>query len=106
MRFSIAFGAAFAIASAVAMSGCTTVGQCTSQQCSADATISDAVRSLIAQAPEFGGANQISLQTVSGVVYLRGLLSTPYQVSEAGSIAQRAPGVVAVQNLLSVDNSR
>jgi osmotically-inducible protein OsmY len=39
------------------------------------------------------------------VVYLRGLVSTPYQIEEAGSIAEQAAGVTNVQNLLSIDNS-
>jgi osmotically-inducible protein OsmY len=46
------------------------------------------------------------VQTVHGVVYLRGLVSTPYQIAEAGTIAEQAAGVTDVQNLLSIDNSR
>jgi osmotically-inducible protein OsmY len=34
------------------------------------------------------------------------VVSTPYQVEEAGSVAARAPGVAHVQNLLTIDNSR
>jgi osmotically-inducible protein OsmY len=40
------------------------------------------------------------------VIYLRGLVSTPYQIAEAGSLAERAPGAIGVQNLLSIENSR
>jgi len=32
-------------------------------------------------------------------------VSTPYQIEEAGAIAEQATGVTSVQNLLSVDNS-
>jgi osmotically-inducible protein OsmY len=46
------------------------------------------------------------VQTLHGVVYLRGLVSTPYQIAEAGSIAEQATGVSSVQNLLTIDNSR
>jgi osmotically-inducible protein OsmY len=64
------------------------------------------VRSLLAQSPALSAPNSISVQTDQAVVYLRGLVSTPYQIAEAGSIAARAPGVTRVQNLLSIDNSR
>jgi osmotically-inducible protein OsmY len=39
------------------------------------------------------------------VVYLRGLVSTPHQIAEAGSIAEQATGVIDVQNQLAIDNS-
>ena len=51
------------------------------------------------------GPNQIRVQTIHGVVYLRGLVSTPYQIEEAGSIAEQAEGVSSVQNQLMIDNS-
>jgi len=46
------------------------------------------------------------VQTIHGVVYLRGLVSTPYLISEAESIAEQAPGVTGVRNLLYIDNSK
>jgi osmotically-inducible protein OsmY len=46
------------------------------------------------------------VQTVRGVVYLRGLVSTPYQIEEAGNVAERATGVVDVRNMVTIDNSR
>ena len=58
------------------------------------------------RAPHSELRTSISVQTVHGVVYLRGLVSTPYQIAEAGSIAEQAPGVTDVQNLLTIDNSR
>jgi osmotically-inducible protein OsmY len=39
------------------------------------------------------------------MVYLRGLVSTPYEIAEAGSIAAGVPGVTNIQNLLSIDNA-
>jgi len=39
------------------------------------------------------------------VVYLRGLVSTPHQVEEAGSLAEQVDGVTDVQNQLTTDNS-
>jgi osmotically-inducible protein OsmY len=88
------------------LAGCAALGRCGLRECPADAKVSIEVRALLAQNPALGAPNLISVQTVRGVVYLRGLVSTPYQIGEAGSIAQRAAGVTGVQNLLAVGNSR
>jgi osmotically-inducible protein OsmY len=91
---------------ATVLAGCAPFGQCGLRECSADAKISAEVRTLLAQNPSLGAPNLITVQTTQGVVYLRGLVSTPYQIAEAGSIAEQAAGVTHVQNLLSIDNSR
>lgn len=91
---------------AAALAGCASFGQCGVRECSADAKISEEVRTLLAQSSSLGGPNQIRVQTLRGVVYLRGLVSTPYQIAEAGSIAEQAAGVSSVQNMLTIDNSR
>jgi osmotically-inducible protein OsmY len=85
--------------------GCSAFGTCGLRECADDAKISAEVRALLAQSPELGGPNAITVQTVHGVVYLRGLVSTPYQISAAAGIAEGAAGVVEVQNLLNIDNS-
>jgi osmotically-inducible protein OsmY len=90
---------------AAVLAGCTPFGQCGPGECSADAKITAEVRTLLAQSPSLGGPNPIRVQTIHGVVYLRGLVSTPYQIAEAGSIAAQAAGVIDVQNQLSIDNS-
>ncbi|MGB6310566.1 MAG: BON domain-containing protein [Steroidobacteraceae bacterium] len=90
---------------AAVSAGCASFGQCGLRECSGDAKISAEVRTLLAQSPSLDAPNLISVQTIRGVVYLRGLVSTPYQIEEAGSIAERAAGVTDVQNLLSIDNS-
>jgi osmotically-inducible protein OsmY len=91
---------------AAVLAGCASFGKCGQQsECSADDKISTEVRTLFAQSPDLGGPNHISVQTVRGVVYLRGVVSTPLQIAEAGSIAEQAAGVTDVQNLLSIDNS-
>jgi osmotically-inducible protein OsmY len=97
---------ALCICLASALTGCASFGRCGLGECSADAKISAEVRALLAQSPALDTPNLISVQTIHGAVYLRGLLSTPYQIAEAGSIAERAPGVTSVQNMLSIDNSR
>lgn len=89
-----------------ALTGCAVFGKCTSTECSADAKISDAVRARLAQSPSLGAPNQINVQTIHGVVYLRGLVSTPYLIGEAQSLAEQVPGVTDVKNLLYIDNSK
>jgi osmotically-inducible protein OsmY len=88
-----------------ALSGCAAFGKCGTPECTADAKITDEVRTLLAQSPAFG-ANQINVQTIHGVVYLRGLVSTPALIGEGQSIAEQAPGVIEVRNLLYIDNSK
>jgi hypothetical protein len=89
-----------------ALTGCAAFGTCGLRECPADAKISAEVRTLLAQSPALGAPNLISVQTIHGVVYLRGLVSTPYQIAAVGNIAEQAPGVMGVQNLVSIDNSR
>jgi osmotically-inducible protein OsmY len=88
-----------------ALAGCAAFGKCGTPECTADAKITDEVRTLLAQSPAFG-ANQINVQTIHGIVYLRGLVSTPYLIGDAGSIAEQVPGVVEVRNLMYIDNSK
>jgi osmotically-inducible protein OsmY len=90
---------------AAVLTGCASFGKCGLQECSGDAKITAEVRSLLAQSPALGGTNHISVQTLRGVVYLRGVVSTPNQIADAGSIAAQAEGVTDVQNLLVIDNS-
>ncbi len=91
---------------ALGLTGCAALERCGLRECAPDARISDEVRGLFGENSDLGGPNEITVQTHHGVVYLRGLVSTPYQLAEAGSIARRAAGVTSVQNLLSIDNSR
>ena len=63
------------------------------------------MRTLLAQSPSLGAPNEISVQTVRGVVYLRGVVSTPLQIAEAGRIAEQAEGVTDVQNMLTINNA-
>src|ERR1700691_5839423 len=89
--------AALGLCLAAILAGCASFGECGAGDCSGDAKISTEVRTLLAQSPSLGGTNQIRVQTIHGVVYLRGLVSTPYQIEEAGSIAEQAEGVSRVQ---------
>ena len=86
--------------------GCAGLGKCGFRECPADARITTEVRSLLAQSPALGAPNLISIQTLNGIVYLRGIVSTPSQIETAGALAERASGVIEVKNLLTIDNSR
>jgi osmotically-inducible protein OsmY len=97
---------ALVVCLAAALTGCAAFGKCGTSQCTADAKISDEVRALFAQSPALGAPNLITVQTIHGVVYLRGLVSTPYLIGEAQSIAEQAPGVIEVRNLMYIDNSK
>lgn len=90
---------------AAALGGCATFGPC-GAECRGDAKINAEVRDLLSANPALGAPNLIDVQTVRGVVYLRGVVSTPYQIEEAGSVAAQAPGARRVQNFLTIDNSR
>jgi len=98
--------AALWICMATVLTGCAAFGKCGLGECPADAKITVEVRTRLAKNPALDAPNLIDVQTLHGLVYLRGLVSTPYQIAEAGSIAKGTPGVTAVQNLLSIDNSR
>jgi osmotically-inducible protein OsmY len=89
-----------------ALTGCAAFGKCGTAQCTADAQISDEVRALFAQSPALGAPNLITVQTIHGVVYLRGLVSTPALIGEAQSIAEQVTGVIEVRNLMYIDNSK
>jgi osmotically-inducible protein OsmY len=97
---------ALCVCLAAVLAGCAPFGKCGVRECTGDAKISAEVRTLLAQSSSLGAPNEIRVQTIHGVVYLRGLVSTPYQIAEAGSIAEQAAGVTDVQNLLTIDNSR
>ena len=91
---------------AATLPGCALSGKCGRFDCPADAKITAEVQTLLAGSPSLGAPNQISVQTVNGVVYLRGLVSTPFQIENAGALARQAPGVTHVENQISLDESR
>jgi BON domain-containing protein len=103
--FGRAGAAALLLCLAGALGGCAAFGRC-GPECQGDAKITAEVRDLFSRSAALGAPNLIDVQTVRGVVYLRGVVSTPYQIEEAASVASQAPGARRVQNLLTVDNSR
>jgi hypothetical protein len=89
-----------------ALGGCALWAAGGRSEAPADAKVSAGVHVLLAQSPALGAPNLISVHTLGGVVYLRGIVSTPFEVEQAGAIAAEVPGATHVVNLLSTDNAR
>ena len=88
-----------------ALSGCTgfsTIMKCGYNGCPADQKITAEVQQQFNQQPELAAPNQISVQTLDGVVYLKGKVATDLQSETAESAAKAVPGVKKVVNSLSV----
>jgi osmotically-inducible protein OsmY len=71
-----------------------------------DARINAQVQALLAENGGLKAPNQIDVQTRHGVVYLHGLVDTPFQQALAASLARQVPGVSRVENLIAVSDSR
>jgi hypothetical protein len=71
-----------------------------------DARITVEVYARLAQYAELQAPNSLDVQTLHQVVYLRGLMGTPFQVELAASVAAQAAGVRRVENLIGLDNSK
>jgi osmotically-inducible protein OsmY len=85
-----------------ALSGCAVLGQ----HAAGDARITADVKARLAHYPELQEPNVLDVQTVGGVVYLRGLMGTPFEIQLASSVAAQVAGVRRVENLIGLDDSR
>jgi osmotically-inducible protein OsmY len=95
-------GIAAAMLLGSALSGCAAVGQPEGD----DARITAEVKARLGQYPELQAPNVLDVQTVHRVVYLHGLMGTPFQIRLASSVASQVPGVKGVENLIGLDDSR
>jgi hypothetical protein len=86
------------------LAGCAALGRCGVEGCPDDRHITGDVRALLDEHPELGTPNVVRVQTVDGVVYLKGLVSTPYQKRLAEALARQADGGARVVNTIAVDN--
>ncbi len=86
--------------------GCAAFNKCGFRGCPGDADITARVRALYAQYPALEGTNSIDIQTINHVVYLRGLVDTPFEREVAEDVASQAEGVTRVENLLGINNAR
>jgi osmotically-inducible protein OsmY len=89
-----------------AVPGCAAYRQCGFHGCPGDAEISAKVQALFDQYPSLEAPNEIHVQTVNRVVYLSGLVGTPFQRRMAESVALAAGGVTRVINTIGVSNER
>ena len=87
-----------------ALAGCATYAKCGSNDCSGDAKITANVQSLLNRHPDLEGPNSIEVQTKDHIVYLNGYVATGLQSQTAASVAQQAPGVTQVVNLITVEH--
>ena len=71
-----------------------------------DGAITARVQALLDQYESLRAPNSVSAQTVQRVVYLRGLVSTPYQKRLAGSVAAQAAEGLHIVNMIAVENNR
>ena len=88
----------YALISAVflgsALSGCGTLeDKCGLSECPGDARITANVQSRLDRRPDLGPPGQIAVQTISGVVYLNGVVDNGLEKEIAQSVAQGTPGV-------------
>jgi osmotically-inducible protein OsmY len=88
-----------------ALFGCASP-RCASSACRLDARITADVRAHFAQHPALEAPNQIDIQVIDRVVYLKGLVGTPYQQALAAEVAGEVQGVVRVVNDVALDNNR
>jgi osmotically-inducible protein OsmY len=70
----------------------------------ADRAVNARVQASLEQYPALQAPNYVTVQTRGRVVYLRGLVSTPYQKRLAGSAAAQAAEGLHIVNMIAVDN--
>jgi osmotically-inducible protein OsmY len=88
-----------------AVAGCSAIQvyrKCGYEGCPADRTISAEVIRQLNRYPELGPPNSVRVQTLGGVVYLTGQVTTDYQIQVAESAARQAAGASRVVNTLAV----
>jgi len=96
------YALALTLLAGMSLSGCASLETCKGAACSADDGITTSVKSELAEHPEL---RDIGVQTIEGVVYLRGLVDTNVEREEAESAARRVTGVTSVVNTIAVRNA-
>jgi osmotically-inducible protein OsmY len=88
----------------VSLAGCASLAPCGIKGCPDDRRVTAQVRGLLDEHDELGAPNLVTVQTLDRVVYLHGLVDTPYQKELAEALARQAAGTVRVVNLIGVSN--
>jgi osmotically-inducible protein OsmY len=92
--------ASVAALTVAALSGCAMFPQASNP--AGDRAITAAVETRFGQDAVLEAPNQLSVQTINGVVYLNGFVSTGTQRWDAGSAASQVQGVDKVVNSIAV----
>jgi osmotically-inducible protein OsmY len=87
---------------ACALSGCATYEKCGLDGCPGDAKITANVEKALAQHPDVGAPNEITVKTLNHVVYLTGSVSEGLMSETAQSVASHVKGVTYVENSIYV----
>lgn len=85
------------------LTGCT-LGPC-GAGCADDGRIESEVRAALAREPALGAPNQVDVQTRRRIVYLTGLVDTPFEQQLAESIARSVPGVARVSDAIGLSGN-
>ena len=94
--------AAAALIAVVSLPGCAAFPR--SANPGADQKITAAVETRFQQHAELESPNQLDVQTINGVVYLHGTVSSGLQRKEAEWVANEAPDVARVVDSVSVSH--
>ncbi|HEY1873006.1 MAG TPA: BON domain-containing protein [Steroidobacteraceae bacterium] len=86
----------------LALQGCLSSSQCTSEECKKDAKLTATVQAKLKERRELSAPNAVYVQTRDGVVYLTGQVATDLQRQTAESVAGEVPGVVRVVNSIAL----
>jgi osmotically-inducible protein OsmY len=79
--------------------------KCSPENCATDAKIAEEVRAIFDQRTEFGPPGAIRVQTINGVVYLSGKVTTDLLVRSADALVEQVPNVKRVVNSLYPSNT-
>jgi hypothetical protein len=87
------------------LGGCADISKC-GLACPGDRKITAEVESLFSEHPALEAPNELRIQTLNGVVYLTGIVSSPREQQLATVVARAAPGVTGVVNSIGLYNGR
>jgi osmotically-inducible protein OsmY len=94
-----------AIILAAGLSGCTSFGRCSPENCANDKTTLTELNQTLASHRELGAPAAIHAQVINGVAYLTGIVDTDLEIRRAESITLQVPGVRDVVNSLTTRNT-